>query len=72
MEAQRHSLENWKGRSRISKQGSYTQREMQVSQEGRRVWEVSERLFCQTPIPFLMLICGSRLPLLSLGETEIE
>lgn len=45
MEAQRHSLENWKGRSRISKQGSYTQGENHVSQEGRRVWEVSEGFF---------------------------
>jgi hypothetical protein len=45
MEAQRHSLENWKGRSRISKQGSYTQGESHVSQEGRRVWEERGRFF---------------------------
>lgn len=45
MEAQRHSLENWKGRSRISKQGSYTQGENHVSEEGKRVWEVSEGFF---------------------------
>ena len=45
MEAQRQSLENWKGRSRISKQGSYTQGESHVSQEGRRVWKEGEGFF---------------------------